>query len=290
MNKFFPVLLFICSLAACKKDGGNSPAPVNPSGNRNYSVLRNYEYINGIWTRKGYMFLDLDHAANKDKKFLVVDIENNPAGGYKFVLKKGPLPIDSLATNWPPEVRRVAFGYSNDIIIDAHMRLLTQSFDNGRFVYRYDSLYKFPSAGLTYNYLNNATLYAGNMAGKAPQGRAFFWTPDGSGYSKPNDIIYYFKEGFFTNVIGVGNGAQPLTTLVNGIPTLTDDWKKVDAVMTIEGLNYTTFYFDFDSWQYFSVRDFCQSVNGGLCTGSIQYADYISMNNLMTWPAGWGKP
>ncbi len=282
---FAIVAAILFTFTACKKEKASMPAArENPS----LSILDNYEF-DGTWKRKGYMLLDLNHDDNKDKKFMVVDIENASAGGYQFVIRRGPLPIDSLATNWPPQVKSVAFGYSNDMTVNAHMRMQVQSAPGGRFTYRYDSIYKFSSAILIYNYLNNPTLYAGTMAGKTPQGRANYWMGDAMGLSKPQDIIYYFKEGYFTNVISVGNGAKPLTTFVDGIPNLTDDWKKVDAILTLYGTYNTHFYFDFDKWQFFYTKDFCPSIWGAPCSGGLQYADYQSMNKLMNWPEGWGK-
>lgn len=103
--------------------------------------------------------------------------------------------------------------------------------------------------------------------------------------------MFYFKESAFTNVGTIGLGDQPLTTLVDGIPTVTDEWKKVDAVLTLEGTYFTQFYFDFDEWRYFTTRDFCPSTHGAPCPGGgVHYADYQSMDNLMDWPEGWGKP
>lgn len=285
LGNLIAVIGFLLFFSACKKEKRPSSVKVSSTP---ISILYNYEY-NGTWQQKGYMLLNLNHESNKDKKFMIIDVENAAGGGYKFVIKRGPLPIDSLATNWPASVKSVSYGYSSDMVINAQMAMRVQgATPNNRFTYLYDSLHKLSNTILAYNYLNNP-LYAGSMAGKAPQGRDFFWTNDANGQSKPKEVIYYFKEGYYTNTTTIGNGANPLTTLVNGIPTVTDDWKKIDAVLTLPGSYFTHFYFDFDEWRFFYTKDFCPSTWGAPCTAGLQYADYQSMNTLMTWPDGWGK-
>lgn len=268
-----------------KKDDGGSTAAGFKKPN---AILMNWEYNGTTWVRNGYMLLDLDHADNKDKSYMIIDIAPNGSGGYQFLLKKGPLPIDSLASNWPAEVRSVSFGYGNDMTVNAAMRLQAQT--NSRpYTYRYDSIHKFSTGIATYNYLNNP-LYAGVMAGKTPQGRATIYMPDASGNSMPRDIIYYFKEGYVTNVLAPGTGAQPFTTIINGVPTVVSNGWGLDAVLTMEGPFFTSFYFDFDTWQFFYFWDSCPSVNGAPCLGgTVQVSDFQSMNNLMDWPDGWGK-
>ncbi|MDJ1470794.1 hypothetical protein [Xanthocytophaga flava] len=271
---------------SCKDKNTKGPQTAT---NSSLCILDNYEY-DGYWKRNGYMILDLNHDQNKDKKFMVFDIKYI-SGEYKFVVKRGPLPIDSLATNWPAEVKSVSYGYTSSMVVNAQMLMRVNSISSdGRFIYHYDSTYKFPNSILTYNYLNNAALYAGNMAGKTPQGKAMFWYVNGN-VSKPKDVIFYFREGFCTNVTTPGNKPVPMTDLVDGIPTLSEAWKKIDAVLTIEGTYYTHFFFDFDEWRFFQTTDFCMSVWGAPCEGGqVQYVDYQSMNTLMDWPDGWTKP
>ncbi|WP_276483715.1 hypothetical protein [Paraflavitalea pollutisoli] len=285
--KLFILLAALASLAACKKD--TPPATPADTAKKPGSFLVNWEYNGSTWVRSGYLMLDLDHASNKDKSYMVFDLE--PAGGtkFKFVLKKGPLPIDSLATNWPASVRSVAFGYGNDMTVNAAMRLQAQT-PTKPYTFRYDSIHKFSTAIYLYNYLNNP-LYAGTMAGKNPQGRASGWGPDAAGNASPRDIIYYFRESAFSDVIGPGRGGIVLTDLVNGVNTASTLWKEVDAVLTFfESAIYHHLYFDFDNWRYFVTYDWCPASYGAPCTkGGVQVAEWRNMNDLMTWPAGWGK-
>lgn len=275
-------------LNACKKDSGKEDDTTATGYKKPASILSNWEYRGGTWQVDGFMLLDLDHADNKDKSFMVVGLQETSIDKYGFVLKKGPLPIDSLATNWPPEVRSVAFGYSNDLTVNAAMRLQAQTATRP-YTYRYDSVHKFSTAIYLYNYLNNP-LYAGSMAGKTPQGRQTAWAPDATGNAVPRDIIYYFKESAFSNVIAPGYGGIMLTDLVNGVNTPSEIWKKVDATITFTGTYYTHLYLDVDDWQYFTIRDWCPSSYGAKCDkGGVQYIHWRSMNELMNWPAGWGK-
>jgi hypothetical protein len=282
------ITAFICVIVSCKKEKASTDD--SKTASNSVSIITNYEY-NGIWQRKGYMMLDINHDDNKDKKFLIFDIENRVGGGYQFVIKRGPLPIDSLATNWPKQVKTIFNGYSNDMYVDQYMRMQATNVSAGsRFTYVYDSMQKFSGNSiLMLNYLHNASLYAGSMASKLPQAKVLLWEGDATGTSKPKDVIYYFKEGHFTNVTSVGNGANLLTTFQNGFNVPSERWKKMDAVITLEGTFYTHFYFDFDEWQYFTIKDFCPSTWGAPCTAGLQTADFQSMDNLMTWPIGFGK-
>lgn len=280
------LLITMFWITACKKD--NAPNPAGGGTKTPNSILYNWEYNGSMWVRRGFMLLDLDHAENKDKSFMVVDLKATGIGKFEFELKRGPLPIDSLSSNWPPEVRKVAFGYSNDMTVNAQMRIQSQN-TGPRFEYRYDSIHKFQSAIYTYNYLNNP-LYAGSMAGKTPQGRTGAWGADASDNAIPRDIIFYFSESAFSNVVSPGNGGIYLTDLIGGVNVESAIWKKTDAVMTFEGAYYTHLYFDFDEWQFFTVEDWCPASYGAACTkGGVQIIKPKSMNELMKWPEGWGK-
>lgn len=289
-TKLLSIILLAATayFAACKKDKGTSQPPPPSTFKKPGSILYNWEYNGATWVRNGFMLLDLDHASNKDKSYITIQANQPSPGEFKFTLKKAPLPIDSLATNWPADVRSVSFGYSNDMTVNAAMRLQAQS-PTKPYTYRYDSIHKFSSGIYMYNYLQNP-LYAGSMAGKTPQGREGAWGADANNNAIPHDIIYYFKESSYSNVIGPGNGGKLLTEYSNGLGAPSDTWQKVDACLTIEGYYYTHLYFDLDEWQYFSLRDWCPSVYGNKCDqGGLQVIQWKSMNTLMTWPAGWGK-
>lgn len=288
-TKLLLVILFTGNifLQSCKKD--NTPTPGSPSSAKiPNTVLFNWEFNGSTWVRNGFMLLDLNHDNNKDKAYIIIEPQQTGTDAFRFVLKEGPKPIDSLASNWPADVKSASFGYSNDMTVNAAMRLQAQTASRP-YTYRYDSIHKFSTAIYIYNYLNNP-LYAGSMAGKNPQGRTSAWAPDASGNAIPRDIIFYFKESAFSDVIGPGRGGIYLTDLVNGFNTPSEMWKKVDAVMTMQGSIYTHLYFDFDEWQFFSVYDWCPASYGAECLkGGVQIIKWQSMNNLMTWPEGWGK-
>ncbi|MCG2617776.1 hypothetical protein LZZ85_25975 [Terrimonas sp. NA20] len=278
--------LLLLQFFACKKD--NSPQPPAPAAyKRPGSILYNLEHNGTTWERNGFMLLDLDHASNKDKSFLVVDVKQVGVDGVRFELKKGPMPIESLASNWPAEVRSVGFGLSNDMTVNASMRLQAQN-TGPVFNYRYDSIHKFSTSIVVYNYLNNP-LWAGSMAGKAPQARLGSWIADANDNAIPQDIIYYFKEAACSNVSQPGLGGLPLVDYSAGLGIQADSWKKIDAAMTVEGAIYKRLYFDVDEWNFFMIKDWCYASYGSRCEkNGRQEVKWMSMDTLMDWPEGWG--
>lgn len=280
-------LLGCLLLTACSKNS-TTPTPGSSTRHQPNAILTNWQYNGSRWERNGFMLLDLAHTDNKDKAYMVITATQTGGSSFSFQLKEGPKPIDSLAANWPANVQQVGFGYSNDMVVNAAMRLQAETFSRP-YTFRYDSIHHFSTAIYTWNYLNNP-LYAGSMAGKAPQGRASGWSLDAAGNAIPRDVIYYFRESAYSNVSVPGNGGILLTDLAAGVETPSAFWQNVDAVLTIEGNVYTHLYFDFDNWQYFSVYDWCPSIYGAPCTkGGVQVISWKSMDELMTWPEGWGK-
>ncbi|MGN6420778.1 MAG: hypothetical protein ACTHMC_24925 [Pseudobacter sp.] len=278
----FVVLLAGLQLTACKKNGDDDRKS-SVSNRKPKSILMNWKHNGTTWVRDGYMILDLDHAENKDKSYFTFDLVNTTSG-FKFKLKKGPLPIDSLAENWPAEARDVSFGYSNDMIVNQYMRLQSQT-TGPRFNYRYDSIHKYSTGIYMVNYLHNP-LYAGSMARENPQGRATGWRADGAGNSIPSDIIYYFSKESYSEVSVPGYGGIALSGLLSGY----NPWIEVDMMMTFESTYNSYLFFDVDEWRFLSFESNCPSSYGTACLkGTVQYVDWRSMNELMNWPEGWGK-
>lgn len=285
MDRLILYLLLLAGLqlTACKKNEGDGNKKPSVSNRKPNSILYNWKYNGATWVLDGFMMLDLDHAANKDKAYFTFDLVQTDAG-FRFKLKKGPLPIDSLAENWPPEVRDVSFGYSNDMTVNQYMRLQSQN-TGPRFSYRYDSIHKFSTAIYIVNYLHNP-LYAGGMAGQNPEGRAGGWRPDNMNLAIPSDVIYYFSKEAYSEVVSPGNGEQSLSSLFNGYTI----WKDVDMVMTYESGYNHDLYFDVDQWRFFSIKNTCPSIYGAECLkGFIRQLEWKSMNELMDWPEGWGS-
>lgn len=276
------ILLAGLQLTACTKSKGDEDKKTSTSGRKPNSILYNWKYNGATWVLDGFMMLDLDHADNKDKAYFTFDLVNTTSG-FKFKLKKGPLPIDSLAENWPAEVRDVSFGYSNDMTVNQYMRLQSQT-TGPRFNYRYDSIHKFSTGIYIVNYLHNP-LYAGTMVGQNPEARTSGWRPDESGNAIPADVIYYFSKEAYSDVVSPGNGGRSLVSYYPGF-TL---WKYVDMAMTFESAYNYHLYFDVDEWRFFSVKSNCPSSYDAECIkGSLQIVDWKSMDELMDWPEGWG--
>ncbi len=283
---FTVALLFMVITASCKK---NTDAPAVVPGSKNTPNFAGpyFKFTPGTgWQQKGFIFYDLNHDANKDKKYFTAERINFTSDSMKITVAS--LPIDSLATNWPAQVKSASYGYNTDLIVNAHMRLLVQSVNtSGRLVYSYDSIYKLSSGIATYNYLNNS-LFAGAMAGQNPQGETFFRIPDGMGGITVKNTILYFKEGYYT-IKTAGHPAKLLSTLAPNASSY--DWANVSNVISYstDGTNfhYTHLFLDFKNWRYFTWAESCTP--GGCTSILLTQSGYKNLDNLLKWPEGWGK-
>lgn len=100
------IAVVILAQYSCKKDNPVAPTPNQSSAiNTPNLVAINYKWDASIgwWSADGFIFYDLNHDDNKDKKYFIAKIARYDS--LKIV--KGPLPIDSVATNWPAEVKSV---------------------------------------------------------------------------------------------------------------------------------------------------------------------------------------
>lgn len=300
-------------VASCKKDNTNTSTGSSfrkPSG-----MLLNLDYNGTTWVQNGYLLLDIDHADNKDKQFMIVDVVAE-GSGYKFMTKQAPKPIDQLATNWPTEVRQVISGryFANDFFVSAYMKMKATN-STKPYEFLYDSAHHFTplsSVILPLNYMLNP-IYAGNMAGKDPQASLELWAPgrntssgsdpdfedSTSNYmfytknnpvAKPYMLYFYFNEGYFTNVSSPGKGSRPFSNFIyNGGDQINNMKGKIDAAMVLHEDVSTIMFFDFDNWEYYFVKMPCPAVYDAPCNGEIEISPTQSMNSLMTWPEGWGK-
>lgn len=286
----------LCMLAAtsCKKSTDNPPVTSGSKNTPNFAGPH-FKFNSGSgWQQKGFIFYDLNHDANKDKKYFVAERIN--AGSDSMKITVAPLPIDSLATNWPAQVKSASYGYNSDLIVSAHMRLLVQSVNtSGQIVYRYDSIYKLSGGTQTYNYFNNPS-FADVMTGKNPQGEAVFQVLDASNNVTFKNTILYFKESYYTTKTA-GRPAEFLSTLLPGIINLNYDWRNVNQVIyyqkpnTSGGGTISVYLFlDYKNWRYFTIE---QKVDCSLfpvpCSIVNAANDYQSLDKLLKWPDGWGK-
>jgi hypothetical protein len=287
-NIFF-LLTFSLFTISCIKN--STPPPKQRIDKQAFFILENYTHNGSVWKRDGFLLLDINHDDNKDKQFMIIDVENAPTDGYKFVIKKGPLPIDSFATNWPSYVKSVSYGNNLDMVINTEKGMYAHApAINGKYTYTYGNLTYITNGIYHYQYLNDTVNFIGHLKGKSPQAQAYFWVSNVMGNSSGRLINYYFREGYYTDITSDGNGGPKLLTeFNNNISISSDSWKKIDAALTFPAYYYTHFFFDFDTWRYFSTTDFCPSIYGAPCSAGLKYSDYKSMDELMTWPENWAK-
>jgi len=286
-------IAIIVMAAGCKKD--TIPDPTATTGNSINTPNFVAVYYppkppaTGQWKPDGYIFYDLNHDDNKDKKFFIARFYLS-GNIDSMAIYKGPLPIDSTAENWPSEVKSAGFGYNTDIVINAYkgMRQMGVDATGTKSSYLYDSLktLKIISSGNGWG----SVFYEGVswLNGKTPQGFTTIKIPDGVGSFTNTSVMFYFKEN---NCIRWGGVEPPISisSLVPGSSAGTYDWPNVNNVISNENIwGFRTHYFiDFKNWRFFTWQEECAA--GGCLTIKLTMSGYKSLDNLLKWPAGWGK-
>lgn len=284
------VICFIVSITAisCKKD----TLPSSTSANTPNFVAVNWPPVpsTGQWLPDGYIFYDLNHDDNKDKKVFIARFPTLSDGSESMIITKGPFSIDSIADNWPASVKSAGFGYNTDMVTSAYMGMQAHGRDLlGRIHYYYDSLVaiKIANSGVGWG----ASFYEGGIGqtllkGKTPQGNAVFKIPDGVGGILYKNVILYFKENSYVEMSGSG-AQKSLNDLAPGAGDY--DWVNVNSIMNNKNIwGFNTHYFlDFKNWRYFTWQEEC--ADGGCLTIKLTMSGYKSLDALLNWPSGWGK-
>ena len=69
------------------------------------------------------------------------------------------------------------------------------------------------------------------------------------------------------------------------------DWANIDNVISFAndatGNFRTHLFFDFKNWRYFSWEESCAV---GCTERKLTLSEYKSLDGLLKWPEGWGKP
>ncbi len=205
-----------------------------------------------------------------------------PYFGEQKFQRDNTFAVDSIAENWPANVKSGGFGYSSDMVISAYMGMRQNGVNaSGKINYRYDSLVHFTN-GWGANFSDGMSW----LNGKTPQGNATIKIPDGVGSYSANNTIFYFKEGQ-CKLYYSQNLPMSISSLVAGAGNY--DWPNVSNVVSWTNTwgFYTHVFFDFKNWRYFSWEESCAS--GGCLTIKLTMSGYKSLDKLLKWPAGWGK-
>ncbi len=291
-NLILAVIAGLLFFASCKKNSVDPPGPGTIGVNHpNFICLDNSPANPGKFT-----IFDLDHDDNKDKKYFSVAVlpnANEYLDSCQIVLT--PKPIDSLALNWPSQIKSAAFcqsGTVRSILTDAK-NTVTYSTGNP-WIYG-----PIATNSNLYRKLNDP-LYASTKAGQKPYGNNFFSTIFNSQVNngvydrKFRDISYYFKEGVYTDNSPNG-GLKLLDTLFVGAAAI--NWRSIDQVATVEFERINTFnryytkyfYFDWTNWQYYTVTEteLAKDLAGRYYISWVVKS--YSLDSFCKWPAGWGK-
>lgn len=299
MKKYnYSLTLFLLAgflvFTGCKKNVVTSLAPVTVVVDRPNFICQHQPA--GASLNGQFAIFDLDHDANKDKKYFIVSLQKNGLefGDSAEVLQM-PKPIDSLASNWPAQIKSAAFGYTRNILIDAKNVVTYSSPDP--WIYA-------PLASGTNLYRKlNDPFYAAGKAGAIPNGNNFYssiYYPQAS-YAAYNrayrDITYYFKDGVYTDNTP-GGALRSLDTLFIGANAI--NWSSIDQTTYVdfERINSPSryfrkyFYFDWANWKYYVVTE-VEERKDYLSYAPLYYIRWqvksYNLNSFCKWPAGWGK-
>lgn len=280
---------------ACKKGPSVTPPPSPNKGTSPTFICHSYNASTPAYNGAGYLTVfDLNHDANKDKKFFIVKFE---PGGDSVKVVMQPKPIDSLGSNWPAHVKTACWGFSGDLIVDAHTAISsTYSSQPPGVSFVLDSMKNTPRRIATYNYLNNPA-YAGKMVGVKPTAEIFVKTPiDYFGDYNVRHAIIYGKQRVFTSTMAgaeVGDVNNVLISPLSGSSPLGGfDWANVEcSVAQSLTAGWRFYFFDFKNWRYFTVQETYHfnpstTVQNWLYTASA----YKSLDTFCKWPEGWKKP
>lgn len=314
-NHFPVALIAIVIFHSCKKNDTN---PVVPGPGKSMGFLTEYAMgPGGTPVKNRYVLLDIDHTSNANKKFMTVDIVET-AGNYKFQMVEGPKPITDYATNFPEGLRKIVsgYGYGHDFLASAYMWARATSGITRPYTLNYDSIHKMiPVSGviIPINEMHNG-IYAGSLTGKEPQARVEFLAPGRpdpgtstphlndtlpdyfffSQYyrvSKPARVYFYFNEGengMYTSTISPTSRSNLFESSVFRVVSENLSGK-ADAAICYNGNTSVLFFFDFDKWEYMTIKFPCPTVYGAGCASNTEVSPAKSMNELMQWPADWRK-
>ncbi|MBK8352746.1 MAG: hypothetical protein IPL21_14090 [Saprospirales bacterium] len=270
------VVTSILLINGCTKDA----APISPSLN-----TPNFVCAYNIYPKIGFAFYDLNHDENKDKKYFIAELMYQGSDTMKII--DGPFPITKLASNWPSQVKDIGMDNNSYWIVSASMGIKITSG-----IAQYDSISILDGNPGTLSLFEDPS-YARSMAGKTPQGWTLIQVPSGVGGSTPMYPIFYFKEGYYVDKPYSWSAIEsaPIASLVPGGAAAKYDWANIDNVISFAndatGNFRTHLFFDFKNWRYFSWEESCAV---GCTERKLTLSEYKSLDGLLKWPEGWGKP
>lgn len=246
------------------------------------------ENIAGSWEDFVYFF-DLSDTPSSKKMYFVA----KPIYANKDTLEVVVMPgsMDNLGPGFPAEITdHPGFGWVKQWT-NPEYRLKF----NGQF-------YKEPiTAGSAYSFLSQSS-FLGSMANKWPQAEIKFYLqePLGNGTLLRHYAYFYFNENqsYHSSSLVTNSGIsvyepysiRSINAILPGFSGY--DWPNVSAYFALYKSYYdrqTHYFLDFKNWRYFTVEEGATSVGVSGTQPTLTYNAYKSLDNLVKWPADWGK-
>ena len=292
MKTKIAVLITGMLFLSCDKDA-NAPVPSqNTTTNTTTTkhtpnfIARHYRATSSpsgaIVKINGFAFFDLNHDKSSDKKFFVIQPIYQGIDTMKVV--QMPYSVDSLALNFPSNIKSADLGWSGSMRLNLTDVL---NIENGYWIRKtVGNVWQYPeTAGYAYGYPSQG-------------GGSYFYGTNNviGGNGETNGwfgLTFYCQLGYVT---GAPRGPldPPTTSISSALPGSGGyDWKNVDYIYSldlnneVELENKTVYYFDLKNWRYFTSRYSC--AEGGCFEAKITWSAYKSLDKLCKWPEGWGK-
>lgn len=297
IRRFVPIFAAtLCLLAACKKNPATDTSNGPGSGTLHHPNFICQHQPGSASLNGQFVVFDLDHDSNLDKQYFIVSaLTNGTEFSDSMQVLQSPNPIDSLALNWPAQIKTAAFGSTRNILTDAK-NAVTYSISD-------PWVYGPISTGTNLYRKLNDPQYAAAKAGQKPYGSNFFSPvyypqPAYSDYKRIyREVTYYFKDGVYTENIADG-GIKSLDTLFVGANAI--DWKNIDQTVYIDFERVGSynryfrkyFFIDWTNWKYYAVTE-TEERKDYLSYAPVYYIRWdvksYSLDHFCKWPTGWSK-
>jgi len=242
-----------------------------------------YENVGGTWGYYLSMF-DLSSTETSKKKYFKMQLKYV---GVKdsFEMVVAPQSINNLATGFPAEI----IDHPGSGLVNQWTNPLYTLKTNGGSSYIKDTIVRNPQSNTYDLYLN---YLSGPLKGKFPNSNFDGYRVPTGANAQSNlhyRTLFYFSEElcYDANDYESPKRIKPISSLYRGAPNY--DWKNVSSGIQLLNGSGSTFYFlDFKNWRYFRWEQHMTNVLG-LAQLATTFEGYQSLDNLIKWPAGWGK-
>jgi hypothetical protein len=292
MKTVFYFLALMGCLFACSEP--ETPSPASAFENSPTCAYFAQDLVDGKWISRIYFF-DLNHQLTKDKKFFAAEFMYKGRDTMKIALP--PQSIDNIAIGFPEDIMDYpGYGWV------AQWKNASYVLNRSSGAFFKDFIPTNPASNL---YFMNDPQYVGSLAGKWPNAYlSYIRVPNGTGGHTQYTGYFYFKhkKAFIGgNTYSTGDESEVINYGILKLKDIDDidlgasyEWENVDAAFSSTHSNGSFFpqhyFIDFKNWRYFVWTEGCDSTTGDCLNRTIEFGDYQSLDKLLKWPEGWGKP